>query len=81
MWLLAELSSLRASELRASVPCWLWAGGLPQFLTMWASPQGSWLPPEQASKKARDDKKEGSLFKNLIFKVIFHHFFAAPFFF
>lgn len=75
MWLLAELSSLMSSVLRASVPCWPWAGGLHQFLT---SLKDSWPLPEQARKHERTRRKP-VFFINLTFKLIFHHFFSAHF--
>ena len=75
LWLLAELSSLMSSVLRASVPCWPWAGGLPQFLT---SLKGSWPLPEQARKHERTRRK-AVFFINLTFKLIFHHFFSTHF--
>ena len=39
MWLLIGFSSFRG--IWASFPCWLLAGGSPQFLVMWASVHGN----------------------------------------
>jgi hypothetical protein len=46
MWLLAEFTSWRVIELRASIPCWPVAGDYSPFLVLCASP--SWQPLHQS---------------------------------
>lgn len=49
--------------LRASAPCWLLAGGHPQFLAAWASPDGRVLHQRQrggASIESASKKKVAS---------------------
>lgn len=53
-------SSLRAVELRPSVSHWLWAGGLPQLLTMWAFPGTA---GSHQNKNTKEDKMTASVYK------------------
>lgn len=47
----AGFSSSQAVGLKASGPYQLLAGGSPQFLDRWASPQASWPPLQWASQR------------------------------
>lgn len=71
-WLLEAFSSLRTVRLRVSVPHWLLAGVLPQFLATWASIRQlkTWqtIPSEKAGEKARrigKTKSQSYLWPNL----------------
>lgn len=71
-WFLAGRGCSRVVGLRDSVPCWLLAGHLPQFLAMSTSQQGSshgsWFSLEQGSKRTREIKQVRS--QNLSWKPI-----------
>lgn len=84
-WLLAGCGCSGVMGLSDSVPCWLPAGRLPQFLAMWASPlgssqHGSWLSLEQASKRGREYKASGQSesFLEAITFAIFYLFQGSP---
>lgn len=69
MWLLVRFSSLQVVGLKALLPHWLLARGLPQVLATQPSPS------EQASRKMKEsNQNESVVFCNQISGVRAHHF-------
>lgn len=84
--LLAEFSSFQPVGLRASVPCWLWVRGHPQFLdsswpetglcSTWASPvwlSASWKPAREGIYKTGI-----TVLRNLIVEAASCHLCCVP---
>lgn len=79
-WLLVGSSSSWVFGLSVLVPHWLWVGGLPQFLAMRSSLEGSSnravcvIGGRRQEESEREITRQKSVFYNLVLEVTSHRF-------